>query len=57
MEAKKRAAAELAKMNADFDFALPDEEEKQEGKSLQDLMREKREKTEKFLDAEKGKPK
>ena len=54
-EAKKRAAAELAKLNADFDAGLPDEEEKQEGKSLQDLMREKREKTQKYLDSEKSK--
>ena len=33
-EAKKRAAEELAKMNADFDAAFDEEEKKEEGMSL-----------------------
>ncbi len=54
-EAMNRANAELAKMNSDLNSALPGEEKKEEGQSFQDLMKAKREKTEKFLDSEKNK--
>lgn len=54
-EAKKRAAAELSKLNAEFDAAQGEEEKAEDGQSLQDLMKAKRMKTEKFLEEEKGK--